>query len=171
MASPEPRPPSPLVATCVEDAPVEDTPPPEAPPLTVSPETVVQEVQVPPGPTEPGPEVVASSTGGPEAPPPGGGAPGPEKLEAEPASGPNSLAVSVGSESPASDLESTELNAPQEIPAAWDHLEDEAEASRASEPAGGVHETSPAPRPPDCVKEIRDLVVEVIEVEMVHKEE
>ncbi|XP_018532179.1 protein Niban 1a [Lates calcarifer] len=139
--------------------------------------------------------------------------------EAEPAtvSDPNSLDVSVGSESPPSDLESTEeakatQSSEDEVSTTSDVLEDEANVSKspvssddapedkstsaerspqtqteAASPDVGVSgdieagasvnveatgatakdETSPSPEAPplDCIKGIRDLVVEVIEVE------
>ncbi|XP_026200653.1 protein Niban 1a isoform X2 [Anabas testudineus] len=136
--------------------------------------------------------------------------------DAEPVtvSDPNSLDVSVGSESPVSDLESIEeakttQSCDDQVSTASDVLEYEANirsspvsfddkatsdkvslqaqmeavgegieagssvnmeataitTSQSSQPAKEEAPSSPAPRPPDCIKEIRDLVVEVIEVE------
>ncbi|KAM9832063.1 protein Niban 1a [Neosynchiropus ocellatus] len=92
-----------------------------------------------------GAEVVALSGG--EAP---------EDPEAPAVSDPNSVDVSLGSESPPSDLGSLE---DADDPAPDPLLEDGAEAG--APPAAGGEAAPPA----DSVKEIRDLVVEVIEVE------
>ncbi|XP_014896718.1 protein Niban 1a [Poecilia latipinna] len=113
------------------------------------------------------------------------------------ASDPNSLAVSVRSDSPRSDLESTEGTSETsellEVQSALSPEETSEDQTSAGEPsvkaqtgeveAGATAESPAEPdgaafsppagngpgepdvRPPDCVKEIRNLVVEVIEVE------
>ncbi|TDH08975.1 hypothetical protein EPR50_G00103200 [Perca flavescens] len=121
----------------------------------------------------------------------------PSLQEAEPAhvSGPNSLDVSVGSESAPSDVESlegvktTRSSEEDKVSTTSDVLEDDADVSKSPESSDDAAEDEPAraepsPRvqteaasagdteasaepeaPPDCIKQIRDLVTEVIEVE------
>ncbi|XP_028259171.1 protein Niban-like [Parambassis ranga] len=176
-------------------------------------ETTNTRTEGPKNPPEgPGPQQTADSTEEEvqSAVPSGGDAPAElkEEAEAEPVtvSDPNSLDVSVGSESDPSDLESTD-----EVSTTSDVLEDEGNVSKspvssddpaeeramskepsppaqdasshvgvgsdveagasvsaetpAEDSAVSLSASSPDTRPPDCIKEIRDLVVEVIEVE------
>uniref|UniRef100_A0A3Q3AC69 Niban apoptosis regulator 1a n=1 Tax=Kryptolebias marmoratus TaxID=37003 RepID=A0A3Q3AC69_KRYMA len=122
-----------------------------------------------------------------------------EAAESITASDPNSLDVSVGSDSPHSDLESTGdvssssdfLEVAQSPKSSEEMGEDkaageeeptvvqmeggssvgdvEASADVKVETPASVDDPTPSPpsetRPPDCIKEIRDLVVEVFEVE------
>uniref|UniRef100_A0A3Q3R6K3 Niban 1/2/3 domain-containing protein n=1 Tax=Monopterus albus TaxID=43700 RepID=A0A3Q3R6K3_MONAL len=123
----------------------------------------------------------------------------PEKGEQQKEIDPNSLDVSLGSESPPSDVESMEevtatQSSEDEVSTAFDMLEYDANISKSPVSelspqaqmealSGGVKEgasvsaeaidtttnlssepTSAAAQPLDCVKEIRDLVTEVIEV-------
>ncbi|MEQ2177609.1 hypothetical protein GOODEAATRI_005299, partial [Goodea atripinnis] len=120
-----------------------------------------------------------------------------EEAESLTVSDPNSLDVSVGSESPRSDLESiggiSETSDVLEVVQSSVNLEETSEdqtsaegpstgaqteagagttvetpaepADATSSPPAGDSSGSPGVRPLDCVKEIRNLVVEVIEVE------